>query len=176
LFFTTPSESDFHRLYEKLQVPVADFFAPSGQSSIDTLWPNLQAAGHLILVHNTFLSSTILPKHFSNNTMPTVYLCLCVRANEYIENTVPPVVDWLTWSDYLVLGTDSLASNDSLSIWEEIQAIQRYFPKIPLSLLLQWATYNGAKALRMDAKLGSFDVGKQPGVLCLHEGRVQRLH
>jgi cytosine/adenosine deaminase-related metal-dependent hydrolase len=36
---------------------------------------------------------------------------------------------------------------------------------------------NGAKALQMDGKLGSFEKGKQPGVVCLAEdlNEVKRL-
>jgi cytosine/adenosine deaminase-related metal-dependent hydrolase len=40
---------------------------------------------------------------------------------------------------------------------------------------LQWATINGAKALQMDNKLGSFETGKQPGIVLidgLKEGEI----
>jgi cytosine/adenosine deaminase-related metal-dependent hydrolase len=33
--------------------------------------------------------------------------------------------------------------------------------------LLSWATINGAKALNMDGKLGSFSNGKQPGIVLI---------
>ncbi|MDQ3846029.1 MAG: amidohydrolase family protein, partial [Bacteroidota bacterium] len=60
---------------------------------------------------------------------------------------------------------DSLASNHSLSIPDEIKTIQKNFPSIPLEEVLQWATLNGAKALQMDDILGSFERGKKPGVV-----------
>jgi cytosine/adenosine deaminase-related metal-dependent hydrolase len=65
----------------------------------------------------------------------------------------------------IVFGTDSLASNQQLSILAEMQTIRRYFPSIPFEQLYQWATLNGAKALQMDNLLGSFERGKQPGVV-----------
>ena len=65
----------------------------------------------------------------------------------------------------VVLGTDSLASNHQLSILEEIKTIRKNFPAIATDQLLQWATINGAKALQMEKLLGSFEPGKQPGVL-----------
>ena len=44
-------------------------------------------------------------------------------------------------------------------------AISQNFPHIPLQSVLQWATINGAKALGMDNSLGSFEVGKKPGIV-----------
>ena len=70
-------------------------------------------------------------------------------------------------TDDIVLGTDSLASNDALSIWEEIKTLQQNFKDIDLAILLKWATSNGAKALQMDSSLGSFEKRKQPGLLLI---------
>jgi aminodeoxyfutalosine deaminase len=69
----------------------------------------------------------------------------------------------------IVLGTDSLASNWSLNIMDEIKTISQNFPGIPFQELLQWATINGAKALSMDDQLGSFEKGKSPGVVLIDE-------
>ena len=66
-----------------------------------------------------------------------------------------------------MLGTDSLASNDQLSIWEEIRTISVAYPAIPLSELLTWATINGAKALGCDDIYGSFEKGKKPGIVLI---------
>ena len=41
------------------------------------------------------------------------------------------------------------------------------FRDIPLAELLQWATINGAKALGIDDKYGSLEVGKRSGVVNL---------
>ena len=67
----------------------------------------------------------------------------------------------------IVLGTDSLASNHQLSILEEMKTLQQHFPELKLAAMLQWATINGAKALQMDDTLGSFEKGKQPGVVLI---------
>jgi cytosine/adenosine deaminase-related metal-dependent hydrolase len=69
----------------------------------------------------------------------------------------------------IVLGTDSLASNHSLSIADEIKTIKKFFPAIPLEEILGWATLNGAKALEMDNSLGSFEKGKRPGIVFFDE-------
>ena len=67
----------------------------------------------------------------------------------------------------IVLGTDSLASNDQLSILDEMKTLQENFPDLELTTLLKWATINGAKALQMDKMLGGFEKGKQPGVVLI---------
>ena len=61
----------------------------------------------------------------------------------------------------LDFGTDSLASNDSLSIVEELKAI----PDVPLPELYAWATINGARALGMESDMGSVEVGKRCGLV-----------
>jgi cytosine/adenosine deaminase-related metal-dependent hydrolase len=70
-------------------------------------------------------------------------------------------------TDNIVLGTDSLASNDQLSILEEAKTLQLSFKELNVEKLLQWATSNGSKALQLDDKLGSFEKGKQPGVVLI---------
>ena len=62
------------------------------------------------------------------------------------------------------MGTDSLASNYSLSVLEELKTLQENFPEISLEELLKWGTLNGAKSLRIQDNFGSFEVGKKPGV------------
>jgi imidazolonepropionase-like amidohydrolase len=43
----------------------------------------------------------------------------------------------------------------------------RLLGDIPLVELLTWATANGAEAMGLDAKLGSIEVGKTPGIVLL---------
>ena len=74
----------------------------------------------------------------------------------------------------IVLGTDSYASNWQLNLFEEIRTIQNETANnIPLPEVLGWATLNGAQALNMEDKLGSFEKGKQPGVVLL--GQVENM-
>jgi cytosine/adenosine deaminase-related metal-dependent hydrolase len=75
----------------------------------------------------------------------------------------------------MVVGTDSLASNHQLSILEELKTLEQAFPGLSAGQLLQWATLNGARALRMDNELGSFAPGKKPGVVLIEGGDGQRL-
>ena len=67
----------------------------------------------------------------------------------------------------ICLGTDSYASNTQLSILEEIKTIRKSFGTMTTADLIKWATLNGAKALGIHNKFGSFDNGKKPGILHL---------
>ena len=79
-----------------------------------------------------------------------------------------PPLDLLTAEDCeIVIGTDSLASNNQLSILEELKTIQKLYPGTRLEDLVRWATLNGAKALGQDLKFGSIEEGKKPGLLLI---------
>ena len=105
----------------------------------------------MLLVHNTFAKK----KNISDN-----YYCTCPKANLYIENALP---DYSIFdADKLCVGTDSLASNNSLSILEELNIIQEN-SNFDLNTLLKIACKNGAEALGFE-QLGTFEKGKIPGV------------
>ena len=157
---------DFVRMYEMMKLDTL-FYKPSGKSSLQTYFQKLDAAAKVILVHNTFTQQQDLDFVKTARPSDNVAYCLCINANQYIENAVPPVEMLRANGCNIVLGTDSLASNWSLSIIDEMKTISKYFPGISLQELLGWATINGAKALQMDNLLGSFEKGKKPGVVLL---------
>ena len=169
-------EGNFLAMYQKMNIDIS-FFEPSNKSSLQTYLPYLKNFQSLILVHNVctnagdikFEQQTCLPDRQATNSKQQTYYCLCPNANLYISNTLPDVNLFIQHQCNIVLGTDSLASNHQLSILEEIKTLQKIFPEIPLQTLLQWATINGARALQMDNKLGSFEKNKKPGVVLVDE-------
>ena len=168
---------DFIRMYELMKIDNT-FFKPSNKSSLKTYFSKLKDAGSIIFVHNTFTKQDDIDFVKDNSSAEQlISFCLCVNANLYIENALPPVEMLMNNNCNIVLGTDSLASNHSLSILDEIKTIHKNFPSISLEKMLQWATINGAKALQMDNVLGSFEKGKKPGIICLNHdlGGLERL-
>lgn len=164
-------QGDFTRLYEELKIDIS-FFEPSGKTSLQTVLPYFIKNNTIILVHNVTTSENDINYLRSiAHMLPLshLYFCLCPNANLYIGNSLPNV-DLLRRSGYpIVMGTDSLASNQQLSILEEMKTLQHHFPQLALKEILQWATINGAKALQLDEMLGSFDRGKRPGILLINE-------
>jgi cytosine/adenosine deaminase-related metal-dependent hydrolase len=116
-------------------------------------------------VHNSFTSAADIKA--VQKEMPNSFWCLCPNANQYIEETMPPIELLRASGAEIIIGTDSYASNWSLNIIDEIKTIQKYNPSIPLAEMLGWATINGARALQMEAGLGSFEKGKKPGIVLI---------
>ena len=123
----------------------------------------LRRASRCLLVHNTFSSKDDMLEYASDHER--FYFVLCPRSNMFIQNRMPDLHIFSSpeFSRNVCLGTDSLASNTSLSILEEMKIIQEYAPEIPLEMLVRWATLNGALALGKCC-FGSFEKGKTPGV------------
>lgn len=168
----TPDENDFFKtktgsflgMYERTKVSL-DFFEPTGLSSLQSVLPIFKNANTSILVHNSFTSADDISA--VKKQMPNTFWCLCPNANQYIEQTMPPIELLRTGGANIIVGTDSYASNWSLNILDELKTIQKQFPQIPLDEMLGWATINGARALQMDKHLGSFEIGKKPGVVVI---------
>jgi cytosine/adenosine deaminase-related metal-dependent hydrolase len=161
---------DFMRMYEMMKIDNS-FYQPSKKSSLQTYFNKLAAAASVILVHNTFTKQEDIDyaKQQADLQDQLLSFCLCTNANLYIEKQLPPVEMLKASNCNIVIGTDSLASNWSLNVLDELKTIQTNSPAIALQELLSWGTINGAKALRMDEKLGSFEKGKQPGVVLIEK-------
>lgn len=171
-FFLT-GQSALRDLYTAIGVNIG-FFQPPQTTSLQAVLPYMNPANKLILVHNVLTSMddlVCLEKHPVADT----YFCVCPGANQYINQSMPPRFLLDDQVEKIVIGTDSLASNYQLSITEELKLLADFYPEIPMSHLLQWATMNGAMALNMDKKLGSFEKGKTPGVIALNNWQVTRL-
>lgn len=121
----------------------------------------------ILLVHNLYLTENIYTDIKSDAELfKKIFWVINPNSNIYINSELPAINNFYKWGMQICLGTDSLASNHSLSILDEMKTIIKYFPEIPFNTIIKWATLNGAKALNFDS-LGSFNIGKKPGVLLL---------
>ncbi|MGO1670309.1 MAG: amidohydrolase family protein [Sphingobacterium sp.] len=157
-------KGEFLAFYEQMGMDVSEFKAQA-RNSLQSYLPYIPVSNKLILVHNTYTSLKDLD--FVERLGRKVYFCFCPKANLYIEGRLPRIENFLWGGQRIVLGTDSLASNDSLDILEELKTIHAAVPDLEFSETIKWATLNGAEALDMDEELGSLDVGKRPGLVLL---------
>jgi cytosine/adenosine deaminase-related metal-dependent hydrolase len=146
-------------------------FPITGTTSLKSYLPSFNRNQRMLLVHNTFITEEDVhfAINYSKEKLAGIHFCLCVNANLYIENKMPPIKMLMENDAHILLGTDSYSSNWQLSIASEIKAIRKNMPSVPLQTILQWATINGAKALERDDSLGSFEKGKKPGVVLLDD-------
>jgi cytosine/adenosine deaminase-related metal-dependent hydrolase len=89
-------------------------------------------------------------------------VCLCPRSNRLIGVGDAPVADLHAARIPLCLGTDSLASVQSLDLWEEVRAVRRLLTRpAPLHDLLAMVTVNPARVLGLEHDFGSLEAGKR---------------
>lgn len=174
LFFSK-KQGELLTLFSRLGIST-DVFQETGTSSMQATVSMFAGLDKMILVHNVFTAEEdiVYAKSLANSVFESLYFCLCPNANQYIQQSMPSIKLLLDHGCRIVIGTDSLASNQRLSIYEEIQTLQNAFPDISLEKMLGWATRQGAIALGFDPWLGSFEKGKQPGVVLL-DGNESRL-
>ncbi len=113
----------------------------------------------VILVHNSCVTQRDIDVIMGHFTVP-VYWAVCLGSNDYISGLKPDVELLRRNHLNICIGTDSLASNESLSMMAELKRLGEY----PLDELLVWATANGADALGYGDSLGRIEVGRRCGL------------
>lgn len=161
--FFVDKTGDFLSLFTMLGLDIG-FFKPSGKSSLQSVLSLLPAGQRLLLVHNLFTKKEDVD--YASSLHKQLYWCLCPNANEYIEGRLPDVGMLHQCGLQITLGTDSLASNDRLSILDEMMVLKEN-KDIPFEVLLEWATINGARFMGIDNRYGSLEAGKKPGLVLL---------
>lgn len=151
----------FHDFYGGFGVTL-DHFKANGKSAIHYALENLNPINRNLFVHNTLTTKADIEaaQSWSSN----VFWATCPNANLYIENRLPNYQNFLDTNARLTIGTDSLTSNWTLSVLDEMKTIAKFQSYVPFETLLKWATLNGAEALGYASDLGSIEIGKTPGL------------
>ncbi|HCN85256.1 MAG TPA: amidohydrolase [Sphingobacteriaceae bacterium] len=151
----------FVDFYKDLNLDI-DYFKPQAKNSVQSIILLLPKDKELMLVHNTYTSLKDI--YFIRRTDRNITWCFCPNANLFIENRLPKIELFLLDGVNITLGTDSLASNEELSILSELKTLQSYFSELPLTRTINWATLNGARFLSIEDRFGSIERGKKPGL------------
>ncbi len=83
----------------------------------------------------------------------------CPKSHRYFRRDTPPLAALQQAGVNLCLGTDSLASNDTLNLFSEMREFARAFPDWRPARIVALATTNGAIALNESKRLGRIGVG-----------------
>ncbi|QEM67072.1 amidohydrolase family protein [Geobacter sp. FeAm09] len=98
-------------------------------------------------------------------------IVLCPRSNERLDVGTAPLHLFRKLGIPLALGTDSLASNDSLSLWEEMRfALDLFRHDLSVAEAFRMATSGGAAALGLATLCGSLEPGKRADFQVVENG------
>ncbi len=86
-------------------------------------------------------------KEMENFAQTGAHACLCPRSNWMLHHQLPDIEGFLKLGIQPALGTDSLASVTTLSLFDEMRFIHDRFPKLSPDVILAMGTRNGARAL-----------------------------
>lgn len=101
-----------------------------------------------------------------------VAVAVCARCNAQLGMGVAPMVEFRRSGLRMGLGSDSSAATDSTDMFIEMRTgmlIQRAVSLefLDAAAMLEMATMGGARALRMDDRIGSLDVGKRADMIAV---------
>lgn len=122
----------------------------------------MESNRHWLLVHMNELEENdfeLLAKDLS--------IVHCPRSHEYFRHSPFQFQKLRALGLNICLGTDSLASNDDLSLFAEMRAFQQEFPHVSPEEVLKMATTNSACALRQEDRLGKIRSGFAADLIAL---------
>ncbi|BCS95928.1 amidohydrolase [Desulfoluna limicola] len=93
-------------------------------------------------------------RHFRRLAEKGATAACCVRSNLLLHGRAPDIEAMVAEGLTVALGTDSLASCDSLSIIDEMRAVATHAPGLSFAEIFRMATENGAKALGLGERFG----------------------
>jgi cytosine/adenosine deaminase-related metal-dependent hydrolase len=176
----TPSEDELFvkksgKLFDKLNEIGFQYqdFIFSGKNGLETTLSRFQKNQNILLIHNTFTKETDID--FAHNYSENIYWVFCPDSNLFIEEKLPDIPMFIRKNAKICLGTDSYASNTKLDILSEMKTVLNRFSELKFEDVLQWATLNGASALKMQSEIGSFEIGKSPGINLISDFDFQKM-
>ncbi len=98
---------------------------------------------------------------------PRFHIAHCPRSSLYFRHRPFALRRLVELGFNVCLGTDSLASNSSLSLFAEMRAVRASHPDFPSDQILGMATVNGARALHQETALGKIRAGFQADLIAL---------
>jgi 5-methylthioadenosine/S-adenosylhomocysteine deaminase len=165
-----------HMHIHETQSEVDNAIAEHGQSplerlaSLDFLGPDLMA------VHMTSLKDSDIEKLETFG----VHVVHCPESNLKLASGFCPIPELINAGVNVALGTDGSASNNDIDMLGEMRTaallakgINHKADALPAYQALRMATINGAKALGIDDKVGSLEVGKQADIVAIDLNSIE---
>jgi len=151
-------KNDFELLYQFLNLDIS-WFKPPLSTSL-AFYAEALGQCRSILVHNRVSNKDDLARVADQN----IFWCFCPNANLYIENSLPEFEIFQALKNNVCLGTDSLASNQTLDLVNEANTILKNTSTFSPEELIRAMTCNGAAALGILDFYGQLILGKNTGL------------
>ncbi len=140
--------------------PLKAWVAPPGCSPVAYLDSLGVLAGRPLLMHGVQVDRADLQLLAAQH----ISMAHCPRSNYHLNCGRMPIEAYQEADVLVAMGTDSLSSSPSLSVWEEAMYAMRTHRSASVKLdahdLLRICTLDGARALGFDDRLGSLEPGK----------------
>jgi len=133
----------------------------SGESSFLTYFKQVELKLKALFIHNIYSSDKDIHRMAMFNSSAAV---ICPRSNVKIESKIADIEKFELNNIPILIGTDSLASSESISIYDDLFFLcERY--QMSFQHVLKFATINPAFFFGIDKQFGSFEKNKKPGIV-----------
>lgn len=88
-------------------------------------------------------------------------ICICPRSNMNLHGVLPDIKTMISLGINPCIGTDSLASSETLSVFDEIRFLADRFSCLDSKTLFRMATENGAECLGVSHLFGTLENGRE---------------
>jgi cytosine/adenosine deaminase-related metal-dependent hydrolase len=101
----------------------------------------------------------------------------CPKSHRFLHHNRFPMEALLERGLNVCLGTDSLASNDSLNLFSEMRTAKKNYPKLAAPDLLEMVTVRPARALKMARDLGKIEQGYLADLIAIpYKGSIDEVY
>ncbi len=154
-------------LYDFLASIGRDMGDCGGRSSTARLLAEDLIGRDWILVHLNEMDEDDFEMLAAPGLAESIHLVHCPRSHRYFRRRPFPYKRLHDLGVRISLGTDSLASNDSLDLFAEMQTLEETEPWLAPESLLKTVTVNPARALRKERTLGRLAPGAHADAICV---------
>lgn len=165
-----------HTHLHETATEVATHLAERGERPFAQLDRMGMINGNLLAVHMTQLTDAEIARAAETG----ISIAHCPESNMKLASGMAPVARLLEAGVNVCLGTDGAASNNDLNMLGEMRSaamlgkvVAKDASALDAATVLEMATLNGAKALNIDDRVGSLEVGKWADITCV---ALDKLH
>jgi aminodeoxyfutalosine deaminase len=132
-------------------------------SPVQWLAANHRLNERLLAVHANYLSPTDIAALRGSGAS----VIHCPGSHRFLGHKSFPLEEFRKAGIRVAIGTDSLASNEDLSMLREMRLLHEEFPALTEEEVLKMATIEGARALGLEKEIGSIEVGKKADLIAV---------